>query len=138
MQCTPEEIEAKRKLAREKLDRNRSNLERPEAQQSSPNKFRFVSKDSKGTYKHNEKPYERPFEAAKPTFSVFSKEKTVTGKCSLLTETRFVVELSGFNEAAISVFKTIPSRNYGKLFGMFLNIYVNCRYLRNFLFFYRL
>lgn len=38
----------------------------------------------------------------------------VTCSCSVVSETRFEVKISGFHEQLINVFKTIPSRNYGE------------------------
>ncbi|XP_053677789.1 SWI/SNF-related matrix-associated actin-dependent regulator of chromatin subfamily A-like protein 1 [Anopheles nili] len=38
--------------------------------------------------------------------------RTVTCACSLVSETRFVVETNGFNEQMVEVFKQIPSKSY--------------------------
>uniref|UniRef100_A0A1Q3F1L1 Putative swi/snf-related matrix-associated actin-dependent regulator n=1 Tax=Culex tarsalis TaxID=7177 RepID=A0A1Q3F1L1_CULTA len=38
--------------------------------------------------------------------------RTVTCSCSMVTETRFIVQPSGFNEKLIEVFKSIPSKQY--------------------------
>lgn len=50
--------------------------------------------------------------AAPPVAPVFIR--TVTCSCSMVTETRFTVVPSGFNEKLIEVFKSIPSKQYGK------------------------
>uniref|UniRef100_A0A8D8JPF5 SWI/SNF-related matrix-associated actin-dependent regulator of chromatin subfamily A-like protein 1 n=1 Tax=Culex pipiens TaxID=7175 RepID=A0A8D8JPF5_CULPI len=50
--------------------------------------------------------------AALPVAPVFIR--TVTCSCSMVTETRFTVVPSGFNEKLIEVFKSIPSKQYGK------------------------
>uniref|UniRef100_A0A8D8JS52 SWI/SNF-related matrix-associated actin-dependent regulator of chromatin subfamily A-like protein 1 n=1 Tax=Culex pipiens TaxID=7175 RepID=A0A8D8JS52_CULPI len=49
---------------------------------------------------------------APPVAPVFIR--TVTCSCSMVTETRFTVQPSGFNEKLIEVFKSIPSKQYGK------------------------
>lgn len=36
----------------------------------------------------------------------------ITAKCSIIAEDRFQVDLSGYSEEAIEIFKTIPSRSY--------------------------
>uniref|UniRef100_A0A182NET2 SWI/SNF-related matrix-associated actin-dependent regulator of chromatin subfamily A-like protein 1 n=1 Tax=Anopheles dirus TaxID=7168 RepID=A0A182NET2_9DIPT len=38
--------------------------------------------------------------------------RTVTCACSLVSETRFIVETNGFNEQMVQMFKQIPSKNY--------------------------
>uniref|UniRef100_A0A8D8NU11 SWI/SNF-related matrix-associated actin-dependent regulator of chromatin subfamily A-like protein 1 n=1 Tax=Culex pipiens TaxID=7175 RepID=A0A8D8NU11_CULPI len=47
---------------------------------------------------------------APPVAPVFIR--TVTCSCSMVTETRFTVQPSGFNEKLIEVFKSIPSKQY--------------------------
>lgn len=42
--------------------------------------------------------------------------RTVTCSCAMITENRFVVQASAFNEKLIEVFKSIPSKQYGKVF----------------------
>ncbi|KAG5898702.1 hypothetical protein JTB14_030652 [Gonioctena quinquepunctata] len=48
---------------------------------------------------------------AKPNVYV-QKSSTITGKCVLISEDRFNVELSAFSQEAIEIFKSIPSRYY--------------------------
>ncbi|XP_967843.2 SWI/SNF-related matrix-associated actin-dependent regulator of chromatin subfamily A-like protein 1 [Tribolium castaneum] len=109
MQCTPEEIEQKRRLALEKLAKKRLLSPQSHNLQSEKNAapqspFRF--KDQSQACKHNAKPYD------KPVLSFYGKDAVVTGKTSLIKEDRFVVELSGFSTPAIEIFKTMPTRNY--------------------------
>ncbi|RZB39001.1 SWI/SNF-related matrix-associated actin-dependent regulator of chromatin subfamily A-like protein 1 [Asbolus verrucosus] len=112
MQCTPEEIERKKRLAQQKLAQKqlqsprRYNLENYTNVLPSPPKTQFTFKNQSA--RHNFKPYEKPAAVAQ----FYGKDKVVTGKCSLITEERFVVELSGFSSQAIDLFKTIPTRNY--------------------------
>jgi SWI/SNF-related matrix-associated actin-dependent regulator 1 of chromatin subfamily A len=119
MQCTPEEIEKKRRIALEKLARKKfhsplkPNLENLNGEITapqhslSPSKQRFNFKAHEQV-RHNAKPYDKPKEA----LQFYGKDKVVTGRCSLITEERFVVELSGFSTPALDVFKAIPTRNY--------------------------
>lgn len=46
--------------------------------------------------------------------SFYGGNTTITLKCSLISHDRFQAEMSGFSNEAIGVFKTIPSRSYGK------------------------
>lgn len=39
----------------------------------------------------------------------------VTCSCSMVSETRFEVKISGFHEQLVNVFKMIPSKSYGEL-----------------------
>jgi hypothetical protein len=121
MQCTPEEIEKKRRIALEKLARKKfhsplkPNLENLNGEITapqhslSPSKQRFNFKAHEQV-RHNAKPYDKPKEA----LQFYGKDKVVTGRCSLITEERFVVELSGFSTPALDVFKAIPTRNYSE------------------------
>lgn len=43
----------------------------------------------------------------------FSQMLTVTGKCYMISDHRFALEISSFVPAIIEIFKTIPSRIYG-------------------------
>ncbi|XP_053693187.1 SWI/SNF-related matrix-associated actin-dependent regulator of chromatin subfamily A-like protein 1 [Sabethes cyaneus] len=38
--------------------------------------------------------------------------RTITCTCAMISETRFVVHMSGFNEQLINVFKSVPSKQY--------------------------
>lgn len=46
----------------------------------------------------------------------YGNPSLITVKCSLISPERFQVDLSGFSEDAIAIFKTIPSRSYSKQF----------------------
>lgn len=48
----------------------------------------------------------------KKTF--YGQNQKQTAKCGLISQDRFAVELSNFNDEAIQIFKTVPSRSYGK------------------------
>lgn len=52
----------------------------------------------------------------------YGQQKTVTGKCVLISQDKFCVQLQGFSEEAVNIFKTIPSRSYGNLSHVSLRI----------------
>lgn len=43
----------------------------------------------------------------------------ITAKCSLISQERLQVDLSGYCEEAIGIFKTIPTRSYGMCINSF-------------------
>lgn len=49
-----------------------------------------------------------------PQKTFYGQNKKQTAKCGLISQDRFCVELSNFNDGAIQIFKTISSRCYGK------------------------
>lgn len=51
--------------------------------------------------------------ALKPN-TFYGVSSLITVKASLISQERFQVDLSGYSEEAIGIFKTIPSRSYGK------------------------
>lgn len=111
MQCTPQQIEEKKRLAQLKLlskrkrddnlmgvhNRENHQLEaRPNS--SSPNK-QFVFK---------------PYTKTKPTLPFYGQKKVITANIHLISEYRFAVDLSRYSVEAIDVFKTIPTKSYSK------------------------
>lgn len=48
----------------------------------------------------------------------------LTAKCSVITQDRFQVDLSGYSEEAIVIFKSIPSRQYGKFGNHTVNFWM--------------
>jgi len=44
----------------------------------------------------------------------FTQTSTLTGKCYMISDDRFALEISSFVPAIIDTFKMIPSRIYGK------------------------
>lgn len=130
MQCSLEQIEEKRKLAKQKLarkystkqiNRNENKIENAFVQLG-PNKSDIVRPnlmETKMLFSRNESPSkyispvkERPKPYEKPVINFYGKS-TITGTCSLISQDRFAVELSGFNTNAIELFKSIPTRSYG-------------------------
>lgn len=120
MECTPEQIEEKRRIALAKLHARKlqfnqsvsNNLKnnvlnqtfKPESPGSSSYQAKMLSDSSIKAY--NNTPYSKPVSPQK----FFGK--IVTGTMALISENRFEVCLSDFNEKAIQIFKTIPSRVY--------------------------
>lgn len=131
MQCTADQIEEKRRLAQQKLAarQNQTGIVQSSPVRSfnatnvSPKPWVRPEKSSWGrngsfssSKSHSPKPYDKP---ANPG-QFYGKQNVVTGTCSLISDERFVVELSGFSQQAIEVFKTIPSRSYSKYFIIFI------------------
>lgn len=162
MDCTPEQIETKRRLALAKLQAKkfRESLENDNTkignnlkvssssvnfQQNKPSPTNFntsVNIQNNTTYNnatvqnnlfkskagssypnhsspskilsnsnkcHNVTPYSKTAVSPQKFFG-----NTITGTIYLISDTRFEVNLSGFHAKAIEVFKSIPTRSYGK------------------------
>lgn len=120
MQCTPQEIEEKRRRAQLKLSQKNAN-------RNSPNQTNFAGVNNqtnrsgltnpgrtnnsfKSTNLFNNKPNDKP----QPSTSFYGQNKVISGVCSLISEDRFKVELSAFSQPAIDIFKTMPTRIYSK------------------------
>lgn len=120
MQCTPEQIEQKRKLAQQKLAQKfqtRSPIKTcaPIANPTTPTLLNASTSSYKSPKQFTFKPYEKK-PSAKPstTQQFYGNTKTITGTCSLVSDDRFAVDLSGYSAQAIAAFKTIPTRFYSK------------------------
>lgn len=128
MQCSPEEIEKKRLQALEKLAKKGLSPLKPNLQNDNnvaPQASIFRFKDHSQSFKHNTKPYDKP----QQTLQFYGKDKVITGKFLLVSEERFVVELSGFSTSAIEIFKSVATRNYGKsnfVISIIINNYYRC------------
>lgn len=118
MQCTPEEIEQKKREAQQKLAAKKKNL-LPAVTNLTPNLKSPVHSAGKDVFikngnttespkKFKFKPYERP----KTVLPFYSKKDPITGTTYLINENRFAVDFSEFSAAAVEVFKTIPTRSY--------------------------
>lgn len=125
MSCTKEEIERKRLAA---LQKRKSKSCQNAAQFSPPHKF------NSPTPGYSSAPCNQPSRAGPvrslinngtKTFHPYSKpevnfdnnvpvNKVVSGTVYLISEDRFEVNPSEFCTPLINIFKTIPSRNYGK------------------------
>lgn len=49
--------------------------------------------------------------------------EVIQGKCSLISKSRFLLELSQFNKVISKIFRRIASKHYRKYFYMFLFVY---------------
>lgn len=134
MQCTPAEIEAKKRQAQERLANKYKRLltvngtENTNSfvknQQSFGNvsnqiKFNGNGNDIKVLYKSPNakigspsssktfKPYD------KPTIQFYGNNKVTTVKFSLISEERFIIELSTYSNEIIIILKTMPTKSYG-------------------------
>lgn len=68
---------------------------------------------------NNARPQTQPYARNSPAASNAGKiapvfVRTVTCCCAMVSETRFIVQPSGFNDKLIEVFKSIPSKQYGR------------------------
>lgn len=124
MQCTPAEIERKRQEALRKLaNKNKSpnRIQRSPFDGFEPGTVSPIQKFPGVTnVNHYSKPYDRSVtdrsnKINKPISQFYSKDAIITASCILQTDSRFTVEFSTFSSPAIEIFKTISSRNYGKL-----------------------
>lgn len=67
---------------------------------------------------NNENQSSNAFDLMKSSVNRSANNSFVSSTCSMISTDRFQVEVAGFHEKLNSVFKTIPSRNFGK--NMFL------------------
>lgn len=106
--CSPEEIEKKRLLALQKRQqaqlKTQSTPNSSTQQQSKLNDNGNIMRQNKSNNRFN------PIEPR----NFFSQTVSVTGKCYMISNDRFALETSSFVPAIIEIFKTIPSRIYGK------------------------
>lgn len=119
MQCTPEQIEQKRKLAQQKLAQkyqSRSPIKTftSTANPTTPITFKASTSNTKSPKQFTFRPYEKPSAKPSTTQQFYGNTKTITGTCYLVSEERFAVDLSGYSAQAITVFKTIPTRFYSE------------------------
>lgn len=120
MQCTPEQIEQKRKLAQQKLAQKYQNNQSPiktcapTANQTTPNLLKAATANSKSPKQFTFKPYEKPNAKPSTAQQFYGNTKTITGSCYLISDERFAVDLAGYSAQAIAIFKTIPTRFYSK------------------------
>ena len=108
MQCTPKQIEEKRKLAQMKLFAKYKRDSSPKGNQRTLNQS--MKNDGSPLKHYNFNPYDKP----KSVLPFYGKTSVVTVNSQLISEDRFIVNLSTFSTAVIDVFKTIPSRLYSE------------------------
>lgn len=68
--------------------------------------YKFGQKDSAS----------KPYDKSKEVLQFYGKDAVVRVVCTLISEERFSAEMSSFSTPCIEIFKTIPSKKYGKLF----------------------
>lgn len=119
MQCTPEQIEQKRREAQQKLaakskspllSTNLTSKLNPSVQPVVRDIFNRNGGNSQSPKSFKFKPYERP----KQVLPFYSKKEPITGTAYLVSEDRFAVDLSEFSAPAVEIFKSIPTRSYSK------------------------
>ncbi|KAF5287505.1 hypothetical protein FQA39_LY04133 [Lamprigera yunnana] len=130
MQCTAEEIERKRKLALEKLN-NKKKIKATNSNLENQQPFRFKSPNTNALSDFNGSPIASKFSLgsyAKPVQvqSFYGKNNVVTANCTLISENTFLVEVSGYSQPVIDIFKTIKSKAFDretKFWNFHLNDY---------------
>ncbi|XP_019885387.1 SWI/SNF-related matrix-associated actin-dependent regulator of chromatin subfamily A-like protein 1 isoform X3 [Camponotus floridanus] len=107
--CSPEEIEKKRLQALARKQQSQLNTQttprNSPMQQPNHNNSTNVMRSIRKNNRFN------PIE----TKNFFSRTSVLTGKCYMISNERFALEISSFVPAVIETFKTLPSRAYGYL-----------------------
>lgn len=118
--CSPEEIEKKRLLALQK--RQQAQLKAQSTPNNSSTQQQSKLNDNKNIMRQNKS--NNRFNPIEPR-NFFNQTLSVTGKCYMISNDRFALETSSFVPEIIEIFKTVPSRIYGKykLIVMHTNIY---------------
>lgn len=117
MECTPEEIAEKKRIALERLKAKREALSVAMAKtKEQPMASNTSHKIITNPY-NNARNLSHPYDTSKSSLNTNSMKnnaiKLISCSCYMITESRFVVSASGFFNKLIDVFKTIPSRAYG-------------------------
>ncbi|XP_071562145.1 SWI/SNF-related matrix-associated actin-dependent regulator of chromatin subfamily A-like protein 1 [Temnothorax nylanderi] len=118
--CTPEEIEKKRLLALQR--RLEAQLKAQISPKDSPARQQSHLSDSTNVRLNKSNVRFNPIEPR----NLFSQALNVTGKCYMISEERFALELSAFVPEIVDIFKTVPSRVYDmktKIWNFHLNDY---------------
>ncbi|XP_071639778.1 SWI/SNF-related matrix-associated actin-dependent regulator of chromatin subfamily A-like protein 1 [Temnothorax longispinosus] len=119
--CTPEEIEKKRLLALQR--RQEAQLKAQILSKDSPARQETHLSDSTNVVRLNKSNVR--FNPIEPR-NFFSQPLNVTGKCYMISEDRFALELSAFVPEIVEIFKTVPSRVYDlktRIWNFHLNDY---------------
>lgn len=121
--CTPEEIEKKRLLALQRRQQSQLKAQSTPTssqihQQSKLNDNENIAQQNKTNLNDNENiarqnKTNNRFNPIEPR-RFFNPMLSVTGKCYMISDDRFALELSAFVPEIIDIFKTVPSRIYGK------------------------
>ncbi|KAI4457252.1 dna annealing helicase and endonuclease zranb3 family member [Holotrichia oblita] len=112
MQCTPEQIEEKRKLAQQKLLYKRAKDDSSTtAAYNQENRVNNVG-TSNSLHSPNKQFLFKPYTKTKPVLPFYGTNKLITANFYLISELRFAVNLSEYFAPAIDIFKTITSKSY--------------------------
>lgn len=121
MECTPEEIAEKRRVALERLKAKKEAMAKAkELSSNTTGKASTASVVSTTipTYSYqNARNVSHPYaNKMSPKNAVNNKQefKVISCSCYMISESRFEVNPSGFSNKLIDVFRTIPSKGYGK------------------------
>lgn len=124
MACSKEEIEKKRLAALQKrqnklfgqcLTPSRTTAELPRSPYGSPKSSIGPIKNSVKNGHQSVHPYAKPGSSVSaPSDSNYPVGKVISGTIYLISEDRFEVNPSEFCTPLINIFKTLPSRSYGR------------------------
>ncbi|XP_018300731.1 SWI/SNF-related matrix-associated actin-dependent regulator of chromatin subfamily A-like protein 1 [Mycetomoellerius zeteki] len=133
--CTPEEIEKKRLLALQRRQQSQLKAQSTPTssqihQQSKLNDNENIAQQNKTNLNDNENiarqnKTNNRFNPIEPR-RFFNPMLSVTGKCYMISDDRFALELSAFVPEIIDIFKTVPSRIYdpkSRIWNFHLNDY---------------
>lgn len=136
MECTPEEIAEKKRIAQERLKAKKEAMAKAKESCSSEGKSNEKQQPTVALNTSN-KILTNPYQNSRilshpyhPTTSkvgntstnnkvndnkqVISIPNPISCNCYMISESRFEVNPSGYNSKLIDVFRTIPSRGYGR------------------------
>lgn len=122
MECTPEEIAEKRRIALERLKAKKEAMAKATKESTVLSTSKHISTNPYQDARIRAHPYASKVSST-ATYNVSNqKEQTVpipckvivTCSCYMISESRFEVKPSAFNNKLIDVFKTFPSRSYGR------------------------
>lgn len=125
MECTPEEIAEKKRIALERLKAKKEAIAKSKASSApQPNPKDPLSTSTKvptNPYQ-NARSLSHPYANRMPSSNNVNVKKQQTAPipskvisctCYMISHNRFEVQPSAFSSPLINAFKTIPSRNYG-------------------------
>jgi len=102
--------------------RQQAQLKVQSTPKSSPVQHQSKLNDSKNIARQNKS--NNRFNPIEPR-NFFTQRSTVTGKCYMISDDRFALEMSSFVPAIIDTFKMVPSRIYGKFIDFMIIV---CKY----------
>lgn len=128
MSCSKEEIERKRLAALQKRQNllSNSNSAQYTPPKSNPQIGSPQPSSSNGGYRtfsnnpNRSHPYNKPLASRSSIENHVPVDKVVSGTVYLISEDRFEVNPSEFCAPLINIFKSLPSKNFGKLLFIYL------------------